>query len=127
MYVWKQQDVLFGPPKLQARLCINSGSRRGSVLKHGDIVVLDNLSSHKNKTARDEVRKVGARLFFLPPYSPDLNPIEMIFAKLKTPMRKVQERTVEACWKRVGEVLKAFSPNECSNYLRHAGYASNLS
>lgn len=97
------------------------------VLKHGDIVVLDNLSSHKNKTARDAVRKVGARLFFLPPYSPDLNPIEMMFAKLKTLMRKAEERTVEACWKRVGEVLKAFSPNECSNYLRHAGYASNLS
>jgi transposase len=97
------------------------------VLKQGDIVVLDNLSSHKNKTARDKVRKVGARLFFLPPYSPDLNPIEMMFAKLKTLMRKAEERTVEACWKRVGEVLKAFSPNECSNYLRHAGYASNLS
>jgi transposase len=97
------------------------------VLKHGDIVVLDNLSSHKNKIARDAVRKVGAKLFFLPPYSPDLNPIEMVFAKLKALMRKAEERTVEACWKRVGEVLKAFSPNECSNYIRHAGYASNFS
>ncbi len=94
------------------------------ILKHGDIVVLDNLSSHKNKTARDAVRKVGARLFYLPPYGPDPNPIEMTFAKLKTPVRKAEERTVEACWKRVGKVLKTFSPSECSNYLRHAGYAS---
>lgn len=97
------------------------------VLKPGDVVVLDNLSSHKNKTARQAVRKAGARLFFLPPYSPDLNPIEMMFAKLKTLMRKAEERTVEACWKRVGEVLKAFSPIECSNYLRHDGYVSNSS
>jgi hypothetical protein len=83
------------------------------ILKHGDIAVLDNLSCHENKAARDAVRKVGARLFFLPRCSPDLNPIEMMFAKLKTLMRKAEERTVEACWKRVGEVLKTFSPSEC--------------
>jgi transposase len=71
--------------------------------------------------------KAGARLFFLPPYSPDLNPIEMMFAKLKTLMRKAEERTIEACWKRVGETLKAFTPQECSNYFRHAGHASILS
>jgi transposase len=89
-----------------------------------DVVVLDNLGSHKGKPARDAVRAAGARLFFLPPYSPDLNPIEMMFSKLKTLIRKADERSVEATWKRVGEVLKAFTPNECAAYLRHAGYAS---
>ncbi|EJT05990.1 transposase, partial [Rhizobium sp. CCGE 510] len=93
-------------------------------LKSGDIVILDNLGSHKGKPARDAIRDVGAHLFFLPPYSPDLNPIEMMFAKLKTLVRKADERTVETTWRRIGELLKAFSPQECSNYLRHAGYGS---
>ncbi|SIQ16600.1 Transposase [Rhizobium sp. RU35A] len=93
-------------------------------LKAGDIVILDNLGSHKGKTARDAIRDVGAHLFFLPPYSPDLNPIEMMFAKLKTLVRKADERTVETTWRRIGELLKAFSPQECSNYFRHAGYGS---
>jgi transposase len=96
------------------------------VLRPRDVVVLDNLSSHKNKTARQAVRKASARLFILHPYSPDLNPIEMMFAKLKTLMRKAEERTVEACWKRVCKVLKTFSPIECSNHLRHARCVSNL-
>jgi transposase len=93
-------------------------------LSPGDIVVLDNLGSHKGRPARDAVRRAGARLFFLPPYSPDLNPIEMMFAKLKTLMRKADERSIDATWKRVGETLKAFHPDECAAYLRHAGYAS---
>ena len=92
-------------------------------LTPGDIVILDNLGSHKGRPVRDAVRAVGARLLFLPPYSPDLNPIEMMFAKLKTLARKAEERTVEDTWKRIGSLLDAFSAQECANYLRHAGYA----
>ena len=93
-------------------------------LDPGDLVILDNLGSHKGKPARDAVRKAGARLFFLPPYSPDLNPIEMLFAKLKALVRKADARTVEATWRRVGQTLDAFSSTECAAYFRHAGYAS---
>lgn len=93
-------------------------------LKPGDVVVLDNLGSHKGKAARAAVRARGAHLIFLPPYSPDLNPIEMVFAKLKTLFRKADERTIEASWRRVGTLLDAFTPAECQNCLRHAGYAS---
>jgi transposase len=93
-------------------------------LKPGDIVIIDNLGSHKGKAVRRVIRAAGARLFFLPPYSPDLNPIEQVFAKLKTLLRKAAERTVEATWRRIGALLNAFSPRECANYLRNAGYAS---
>ena len=96
-------------------------------LAPGDIVILDNLGSHKGKSVRNAIRTAKARLLFLPPYSPDLNPIEMMFAKLKTLVRKAEERTVEATWKRVGTLLDEFTSEECSNYLRHAGYASVLS
>ena len=93
-------------------------------LQPGDIVILDNLGSHKGKAVRRAIRAAGARLFFLPPYSPDLNPIEQVFAKLKTLLRKAAERTVEATWRRIGTLLDAFSPQECANYFRNAGYAS---
>jgi transposase len=93
-------------------------------LKPGDIVIIDNLGSHKGKAVRAAIRAAGAKLFFLPPYSPDLNPIEQLFAKLKTLLRKAAERTVEATWQRIGDLLKAFSPTECANYFRNAGYAS---
>jgi transposase len=93
-------------------------------LQPGDIVVMDNLGSHKSRAIRNAIRAVGARLFFLPPYSPDLNPIEQVFAKLKILLRKAEERTVEAVWRRIGSLLKLFTPQECSNYLRNAGYAS---
>ena len=93
-------------------------------LKPGDIVILDNLSSHKGQEAAALVEARGATLLFLPPYSPDLNPIEMVFAKLKTLFRKADERTVETSWRRVGTLLATFTPEECQNYLRHAGYAS---
>ena len=73
---------------------------------------------------RHAIRAAGARLFFLPPYSPDLNPIEQVFAKLKTLLRKAAERTVEATWKRIGTLLRTFTPQECANYFRNAGYAS---
>ena len=93
-------------------------------LKQGDVVVMDNLGSHKNRAIRKAIRAAGARLVFLPPYSPDLNPIEQFFAKLKTLLRKAEERTVEAVWKRIGSLLKCFSSAECAAYFRNAGYAS---
>ena len=93
-------------------------------LKPGDIVIMDNLGSHKGHAVRQAIRSVGARLLFLPPYSPDLNPIEQVFAKLKTLLRKADERTVEATWRRIGTLLDAFSSQECANYLRNSGYAS---
>jgi len=92
-------------------------------LKPGDVVVLDNLGSHKGKAVRKAIRQAGAHLLFLPPYSPDLNPIEQMFSKLKTLLKKADERSVEAVWRRIGSLLDHFSPAECSNYLRHAGYA----
>ena len=93
-------------------------------LAHGDIVVMDNLGSHKGRAVRRAIRAAGAKLFFLPPYSPDLNPIEQVFAKLKTLLRKANERTVEATWRRIGITLDQFTPAECQNYLVNAGYAS---
>jgi len=93
-------------------------------LTPGDIVIMDNLGSHKGQAVRKAIRAAGAKLFFLPPYSPDLNPIEQVFAKLKTLLRKADERTVEATWQRIGSLLSRFSPTECANYLINAGYAS---
>jgi transposase len=93
-------------------------------LKAGDVVILDNLGSHKGKVVRQAVRKAGARLIFLPKYSPDLNPIEQLFAKLKTLLRKAAARTLDAVCAAVGEILDSFTPKECANYFRHAGYAS---
>ena len=91
-------------------------------LKPGDIVVLDNLGSHKSQAARQAVRAVGARLLFLPPYSPDLNPIEQAFAKLKTLLRKMDARSVEETWRGIGLLLHQFKPTECANYLANSGY-----
>jgi transposase len=93
-------------------------------LSRGDVVILDNLGSHKGKAAREAIRAVGARLVFLPAYSPDLNPIEQVFAKLKHLMRNASPRTVEATWRKVGELLDLFAPAECANYLANSGYAS---
>jgi transposase len=94
------------------------------VLKPGDIVVMDNLGSHKSKAVRHAIRKAGARLIFLPKYSPDLNPIEQVFAKLKGLLRKAAARTVEAVTDAIGKLLELFTPKECANYLTNAGYAS---
>ena len=93
-------------------------------LRPGDIVIADNLGSHKGKPARQIIRQAGAHLLFLPPYSPDLNPIEAMFSKLKRLLRKANERSVEATWRRIGKLLDQFPPNECANYIRGAGYAS---
>ncbi len=96
-----------------------------STLKPGDIVIMDNLGSHKGPLIRKTIRSVGARLLFLPPYSPDLNPIEQVFAKLKHLLRKAAERSVEATWKRIGLLLDSFSPEECKRYLANSGYGRN--
>ena len=93
-------------------------------LRPGDVVVLDNLGSHKGQAVRRAIRNAGAHLLFLPPYSPDLNPIEQAFAKLKTLLRKAEERCVETVWRRIGSLLDQFSPTECQNYLTNSGYAS---
>lgn len=93
-------------------------------LRAGDIVVFDNLGSHKGQAVRRAIRSVGAHRLLLPPYSPDLNPIEMAFAKLKTLLRKADERSIEAVWKRIGSLLDQVSSDECANFIRHAGYAS---
>ena len=94
-------------------------------LSPGDIVIMDNLGSHKGIAVRQAIRAAGAKLLFLPPYSPDLNPIEQVFAKLKTLLRKAEERTVEATWKRIGSLLERFTAAECANYLENSGYGSN--
>lgn len=94
-------------------------------LRPGDIVVMDNLAAHKVQGVRALIEGAGAHLLYLPPYSPDLNPIEMAFAKLKTLLRGAAERSVEALWDRIGQLLDAFSAEECANYLKHAGYASS--
>jgi putative transposase len=94
------------------------------VLQPGDIVVMDNLGSHKGKAVRRAIRKAGAKLIFLPKYSPDLNPIEQVFAKLKGLLRKAAARTVEAVTAAVGQLLGLYTPQECSNYFTNAGYAS---
>lgn len=93
-------------------------------LKPGDVVILDNLGSHKAHAVRDAIRSAGAHRLFLPPYSPDLNPIEQVFAKLKQLLRKARTRTIEATWRRIGELLANFTAQECANYLTNSGYAS---
>lgn len=92
-------------------------------LRPGDTVIIDNLGSHKVTGVRAAIEACGARLLYLPPYSPDLNPIEQFFAKLKAQLRKAARRTVEGLWNAIGNALHAFSPNECANYITNSGYA----
>ena len=94
-------------------------------LKEADIVVLDNLGSHRGAGVRSMIRAAGARVFFLPPYSPDLNPIEMAFAKLKAHLRARAVRTIDALWKAIGQICDLFQPQECKNYFDAAGYGFN--
>jgi transposase len=91
-------------------------------LRAGDIVVMDNLSSHKGASVRAAIEAVGAKLLYLPPYSPDFNPIENAFSKLKALLRKAAERTVEGLWDTIGALLPAFTPTECANFFAAAGY-----
>lgn len=93
-------------------------------LQEGDVVVLDNLSCHKRAEVREAIESKGCTLLLLPAYCPDLNPIEMAFSKLKRLLRKAAARTVEALWDTIGRLLDCFSPEECRNYIRHAGYAA---
>jgi transposase len=91
-------------------------------LRPGDIVIMDNLGSHKGQAARQLIRSAGAKLFFLPKYSPDLNPIEQVFAKLKHLLRKAAARTFEAICLALDNILRAFTPDECANYFTNSGY-----
>ena len=91
----------------------------------GDVVVMDNLAAHKVAGVRDAIAAVGASILYLPAYSPDLNPIEQIFAKLKALLRKATARTRETLWTIIGQLLHTFSPTECRNYLANSGYAFN--
>jgi len=91
-------------------------------LQPGDVVVMDNLASHKRAGVREAIEAAGCRLLFPPPYSPDFNPIEQAFAKLKALLRKGGERTFEGLWRLLGRLVGEFSPRECRNFLRHSGY-----
>lgn len=93
-------------------------------LKPGDIVIMDNLSAHKGSQVRDVIEAAGARLLYLPPYSPDFNPIENAFAKLKALLRKAAARTKDQLWSIIGHLLDTYQPAECANYLNHCGYGA---
>ena len=93
-------------------------------LRPGDIVVLDNLNSHKVAGIREAIEAQAAQLLYLPPYSPDFNPIEQAFAKFKAALRKAAERTVEGLWQTIGRTLDLFSPQQCRNFFKQAGYAT---
>jgi len=122
-----RQDGLVAP-------CVFKGAVNGALflayveqvlvptLTSGDIVIMDNLGSHKVAGVRQAIEAVGARLLYLPPYSPDLNPIEMAFAKLKALLRAKALRTIDALWNALGCLIACFTPDECANFLRHAGY-----
>src|SRR3712207_593041 len=96
-----------------------------TLFRPGDVLVLDNLGSHKVAGVREAVEAAGATLRYLPPYSPDLNPIEQVFAKLKALLRDAAERTTEALWAAVGRLLGRFTPAECARYLAHCGYGQS--
>jgi transposase len=95
-------------------------------LAPGDVVVMDNLAAHKVKGVRQAIEAVGARLLYLPPYSPDFNPIEQAFAKLKWLLRSAAERTVKALEQAIADALDRFSPRECRNYFQNSGYATGI-
>jgi transposase len=95
----------------------------GPTLKPGDIVVMDNLPAHKKAQIREIIEAAGAELLYLPPYSPDLNPIEQAFSKLKAHLRKAQERSLDGLWQRIGNLLPLFKPRQCANFFANAGYA----
>ena len=91
-------------------------------LQPGDIVILDNLSSHKVSGVEEAIRATGATLLYLPPYSPDFNPIEKFFSKLKALLRKAAKRTIDALWSEIGDLLNGVTPDECSNFFASCGY-----
>jgi transposase len=93
-------------------------------LKPGEIVIMDNLSSHRGKAVRQAIRSKGAKLLFLPKYSPDLNPIEQVFSKLKHGLRKARARTFDAILDEIARLLETYTPQECVNYIRNCGYGA---
>ena len=115
--------VLDGPINAESFLAYVSKVLAPS-LRPGDIVVLDNLGSHKGIAIKEAIEAAGARLVFLPAYSPDLNPIEQVFSKIKALVRKQDPRTVETTWLSIADVLKRFKPDECWNYIKNSGYQS---
>ena len=104
------------------RFCAWVEQALAPTLAQGDLVIMDNLGAHKVQGVREAIEGRGAQLLYLPPYSPDLNPIEQVFAKLKALLRTAAMRTVDALWHAIGQALDAFSPTECARYLAHAGY-----
>ncbi len=133
---WKTTTFVAGPRSTaHTAPCVIDGPMNGNAflayveqilapsLEPGDIVVLDNLSAHKVPSVREAIEPVGARPLYLPPYSPDFNPIEQLFAKLKALLRKAAERSLDALWSRIADLLDAFTSSECANYFRNAGYA----
>ena len=94
------------------------------ILHRGDIVIIDNLPAHKVAGVTDAIEAVGARVIYLPAYSPDLNPIEQLFSKLKALLRKAAERTIPRLLRKIRSLLRTVSADECLNFFRHAGYAS---
>ena len=122
LYGWgpKSERVVSSVPHVQQQLV--------PTLTPGDIVVMDNLSSHHRAGIREAIESAGCTLAYLPPYGPDLNPIEQLFSKLKSQLRKHAERTLDSLdslWTRIGQLVSEFLPDECRNYLRHAGYTAN--
>lgn len=116
--------VVFNGPINGASFLAYVQQALAKTLNPGDIVILDNLGSHKGVAVRRAIRAAGAKLFFLPPYSPDLNPIEQVFSKLKNLLRTAARTTVDGVTDAIGQALDAFPASECANYLRNCGYAA---
>jgi transposase len=135
---WKTQTFIAGlrndglvalwiidTPMTKAIFEIYVETQLAPTLEAGDVVICDNLSSHKSERANEILKERGAWFLFLPPYSPDLNPIEMAFSKLKAHLRRIGARTIDDLWKAVGSICDLYSPQECQNYFTAAGYGSN--
>jgi transposase len=117
---WCLDAVMNGPAfliYLETQLC--------PTLKPGDIVICDNLASHKVAGVQELIAAKGAKILYLPPYSPDLNPIEQAFSKIKALLRKAAERSADALWKAIGRIIQTFSAGECKNYFSNSGYVFN--
>src|SRR4051795_7332411 len=123
---WRQGQSYSEDLRARVLAAIDGGLATRVAADPDDIVVMDNLPAHKTAPVRAAIAAAGAQLFLLPPYSPDMNPIEMAFAKLKTLLRQTPERTVDGLWRRIGALLDRFSPSECANYFQAAGYGDSI-
>jgi transposase len=120
---WKTSTFIAGDGAINADLFLAYVAQiLVPTLRPGDTVILDNLACHKRPAVRQAIEAVGATVRFLPPYSPDLNPIEQVFAKLKAMLRKKALRSMEGLWKELGSITDCVTPEECQNFIRHAGY-----